>query len=132
MRAAFYQGARLRTAGGNGGMNHFRFTPRETWFRKEPEGVPVPDVRRSVELTRRENSMLVELVNSGETDKTIAFALGITTGTLKVYWTRMRQKLRYLTGKDMNRTQIALWAERSGGFAGAAIIPQSNSEGEAL
>jgi PAS domain S-box-containing protein len=48
--------------------------------------------RRTTELSRRESEIL-RLAASGLTDKMIAEALAIRTGTINDYWTRIRLKL---------------------------------------
>ena len=59
-------------------------------------------------LTPRDIDLLREL-HTGASDKEIAARLGLTAGTIKVYLTRIRERLG-----DMSRVQLALWVERGG------------------
>lgn len=69
--------------------------------------------RTTAKLTQRQNDVLRVLLDGGKSDKAIAFELGLTCGTVKVYFGKLRAKL---TPPGMSRVGIALWAERSGLF----------------
>ncbi len=58
-------------------------------------------------LAPREMRMLALLCDSGKSNKQIASDLGVTVGTVKVYFNRMSIKL----GR-MNRVGMALWWDR--------------------
>jgi DNA-binding NarL/FixJ family response regulator len=95
-------------------MKH-RYAPHETHFRTHEPVIPVTVVRDA--LSPRDKQLITELLRTGGTDKELAFALGLSEATVKVYWHHMRPKLQAATGvASMNRVQIALWAERSGKF----------------
>jgi DNA-binding NarL/FixJ family response regulator len=98
-----------------------RYAPHETWFRTlDSQAVPHIHIHGEtvLKLSRRETDVLTELVRRGGGDKAIADAFGISSLTVKVYFCRLRAKLAAYTGDPpMNRTQLALWAERDGRFA---------------
>lgn len=62
-------------------------------------------------VSRRERQVLEELIrgDGGAENKEIAFRLGLTEGTLKIYCSRLGKKLGL-----PNRTALALWADRAG------------------
>lgn len=96
-----------------------RFAPRETHFRIRNSKPPAAIARDA--LTPREETILAQLVATGAENKAIGHALGICEGTVKAYMLRLSDKLSLLTGTlQMNRTQIALWAERTGRFRSAS------------
>jgi|ERR1700679_2842355 DNA-binding CsgD family transcriptional regulator len=66
---------------------------------------------RTATLTSRETDLVRELL-SAAANKEIAFRLGLTVGTVKVYFTKLANKLNV-----PNRVALALWAERSGLFS---------------
>jgi len=74
---------------------------------------------RSWKLTTRETDTLKELL-TGASNKEIGDRLQLTRGTVGVYLTHVRQKLRLST-----RVGLALWAERSGTFRVSAADPDS-------
>lgn len=63
---------------------------------------------RDVDLSLRELQVLQYLV-TGETNKVIATALGVTEGTVKVHVKRLLKKIDVT-----NRTQAAIWALNNG------------------
>lgn len=62
-------------------------------------------------LTPREEDILRELIarEGGASNKEIAARLGLTEGTLKVYFQRLGAKI---FNGPVNRVALALWAER--------------------
>jgi DNA-binding NarL/FixJ family response regulator len=56
---------------------------------------------------------LIKLVMEGLGNKQIAFRLGLTEATVRVYMTRLLTKLRDHDIPISNRTQLAMWAERN-------------------
>lgn len=106
-------------------MKH-SYAPHQTYFRTFTEAPVIPVV--SDRLTPREKSILRELVKTGDGNKQIGATLGITEGTMKVYFSNMRRKLPpSREGGWMTRVQIAQWADRSGLFG--APPTQTLSEG---
>ena len=66
-------------------------------------------------LSPRDRDLMRELVrgDGGDDNRLIAFRLGITEGSIKVYLTRLMAKTNLRT-----RTALALYAERCGLFKG--------------
>jgi|HubBroStandDraft_6_1064221.scaffolds.fasta_scaffold711970_2 DNA-binding NarL/FixJ family response regulator len=64
-------------------------------------------------FTRREMDLMRELVrgDGGDHNKEIAFRLGLTEGTIKVYLHHLQRQLNL-----NSRTALALYVERSGMF----------------
>ena len=69
--------------------------------------VPRPDRPVSAELSFRERQ-IVEFICEARLNKEIAFAMGLTEGTVKEYLNRLYRKLEV-----KNRTQLAMWAVRN-------------------
>jgi DNA-binding NarL/FixJ family response regulator len=68
-----------------------------------------------LEFSTRENQVLHELIKgTGQTNKEIAYALGLTEGTVKAYFSRITQKLCEFRNEHrrIDRFELALLAER--------------------
>jgi DNA-binding NarL/FixJ family response regulator len=81
-------------------------------IKMETTGLRITPMR----ITPRENDLLRELL-TGAANKEIAFRLGLTEGTIKVYFAKLSSKLAV-----GSRVGMALWAERSGAFHYPAAV----------
>ena len=63
-------------------------------------------------LSPREKSMIYEVLRDAPPIKQIAFRLGVSEATMKVYFHCLRRKVGV-----SSMVALALWAERSGQFA---------------
>jgi DNA-binding NarL/FixJ family response regulator len=98
-----------------------RHAPRETWFRTAEGHTPVEPI---LSFQPREIQLIGELMRTGAGNKEIGAVMGLTEGSTKVYFQHIRAKLLPFTG-DLNRTQLAQWAERSGLFGNFRPGPSS-------
>lgn len=63
------------------------------------------------QLTGQERRLMITLANTAGTDKQIAAALGLTTGTTKTYLTRIRVKLIGQGFDVKSRYNLITWAK---------------------